>query len=76
MSAEEHLSGRRLSAGVGDSKESVTMVRQADGAASSICTENTVLALLASGYIRDEIRGRALMLSGEEDANRRTISKS
>jgi HTH-type transcriptional regulator, sugar sensing transcriptional regulator len=61
IGAEERLSGRRLSAVVGDSKESVTVVREAGGAATSIWTENIVLALLASEYIREQITGRALI---------------
>jgi HTH-type transcriptional regulator, sugar sensing transcriptional regulator len=63
ISAEERLGGRRLSAVVGDSRESVTSVRTAAGSANCIWTENPVLALLASEYIREEIMGRALINS-------------
>jgi sugar-specific transcriptional regulator TrmB len=61
ISAEERLSGKRLSAVVGDARESVTAVAQASGAAHGIWTENSVLALIASEYIREEIMGRALI---------------
>jgi HTH-type transcriptional regulator, sugar sensing transcriptional regulator len=65
-SAEERLSGRRLSAVVGDSKESVTTVFQPRGTITTIWTENIVLALLATEYIR-------AMLKAEDDVNRRNI---
>jgi sugar-specific transcriptional regulator TrmB len=61
ISAEERLSGRRLCALVGDARESVTAVIQPAGAVSGIWTENGVLALLATEYIREEIMGRALI---------------
>jgi HTH-type transcriptional regulator, sugar sensing transcriptional regulator len=63
VSAEERLGGRRLSALVADSQESVTTVSTPAGTASCILTENRVLALLASEYIREEIMGRALINS-------------
>jgi HTH-type transcriptional regulator, sugar sensing transcriptional regulator len=61
ISAEERLAGRRLCALVGDARESVTAVIQPTGDASGIWTENGVLALLATEYIREEIMGRALI---------------
>ncbi len=63
ISAEERLGGRRLSAVVGDFRESVTCVRMPSGAASCIWTENSVLALLASEYVREEVMGRTLINS-------------
>jgi HTH-type transcriptional regulator, sugar sensing transcriptional regulator len=68
VSAEERLSGRRLSAVVGDSKESVTTVSQPTGTITTIWTENIVLALLATEYIREEIMGRALINAMGEPA--------
>jgi sugar-specific transcriptional regulator TrmB len=61
ISAEERLSGRRLCALVGDARESVTAVTQPTGAVGGIWTENGVLALLVTEYIREEIMGRALI---------------
>jgi HTH-type transcriptional regulator, sugar sensing transcriptional regulator len=61
ISAEERLAGKRLSAVVGDARESVTAVTQASGAAQGIWTENGVLGLIAREYIREEIMGRALI---------------
>jgi len=63
IGAEERLGGRRLSAVVGDCRESVTCVRMPGGAASCIWTQNSVLALLASEYIREEVMGRTLINS-------------
>jgi HTH-type transcriptional regulator, sugar sensing transcriptional regulator len=59
ISAEERLSGRRLCALVGDARESVTAVIQPTGAVGGIWTENGVLALLVTEYLREEIMGRA-----------------
>ena len=61
IGAEERLSGRRLCALVGDARESVTAVIQPTGAVGGIWTENGVLALLVTEYIREEIMGRALI---------------
>jgi sugar-specific transcriptional regulator TrmB len=61
ISAEERLSGRRLCAIVGDARESVTAVIQPTRAVGGIWTENGVLALLVTEYIREEIMGRALI---------------
>jgi HTH-type transcriptional regulator, sugar sensing transcriptional regulator len=61
ISAEERLSGRRLCALVADARECVTAVIQPTDVVSGIWTENGVLALLVTEYIREEIMGRALI---------------
>jgi HTH-type transcriptional regulator, sugar sensing transcriptional regulator len=61
ISAEERLSGRRLCALVADARECVTAVIRPTGEVSGIWTENPVLALLVTEYIREEIMGRALI---------------
>lgn len=67
ISAEERLGGKRLTAVVRDSRESVTAIFEANGA-HGIWTENAVLSVLATEYIREEIMGRTIIDALGEDA--------
>lgn len=67
QSAQERLDGRRLSALIRDHSE--TAIAEFTGKEHDQCiwTQNTVLALLATEYVKEEIMGRSLISAlGEE----------
>ncbi len=67
QSAQERLGGRRLSVVVVDSQETVVVEFTGQHHDQGIWTHNSVLALLAVEYVKEEIMGRCLINElGEE----------
>jgi hypothetical protein len=66
-SAQERLGGRRLSVLVGDHCETAVAEFTDHGSNEGIWTQNTVVALLATEYVKEDIMGRTLINElGEE----------
>lgn len=61
MSAQERLGGRRLTVLVVDRKEAVVAELAGGGSSEGIRTENRVMSLLATEYVKDEIMGMTLI---------------
>lgn len=61
MSAQERLGGRRLTVLVVDRKEAVVAEITGGGSGEGIRTENRVMSLLATEYVKDEIMGMTLI---------------
>lgn len=61
MSAQERLGGRRLTVLVVDRKEAVVAELTGGGSGEGIRTENRVMSLLATEYVKDEIMGMTLI---------------
>lgn len=61
MSAQERLGGRRLTVLVIDRKEAVVAELTGGGSGEGIRTENRVMSLLATEYVKDEIMGMTLI---------------
>jgi sugar-specific transcriptional regulator TrmB len=67
QSAQERLGGRRLSMLIGDRQEACVAEFTASGSGQGIWTRNTVIALLATEYVKEDIMGRSLINElGEE----------
>jgi sugar-specific transcriptional regulator TrmB len=67
QSAEERLGGRRLSVLIGDRRETAVAEFAEHGSNQGIWTQNTVIALLATEYVKEDIMGRSLINElGEE----------
>jgi HTH-type transcriptional regulator, sugar sensing transcriptional regulator len=67
QSAQERLGGRRLSVLIGDRQETCVAEFTASGNGQGIWTQNTVVALLATEYVKEDIMGRSLINElGEE----------
>jgi sugar-specific transcriptional regulator TrmB len=67
QSAQERLGGRRLSVLIGDRRETCVAEFTASGNGQGIWTQNTVIALLATEYVKEDIMGRSLINElGEE----------
>ena len=67
ISAQERLEGRRLCALVADRKETITAELTGSKQDQGIWTQNRVISLLATEYIKEEIMGRCLINElGEE----------
>ncbi|QBD75610.1 TrmB family transcriptional regulator [Ktedonosporobacter rubrisoli] len=66
-SAQERLNGRRLSVLVSDNEETAVAELTGSGHDQGIWTHNSVVALLATEYVKEEIMGRSLIsVLGEE----------
>jgi sugar-specific transcriptional regulator TrmB len=66
-SAQERLDGRRLSVLIGDHRETAVAEFAGYRDDQGIWTQNTVIALLATEYVKEEIMGRTLINAlGEE----------
>ena len=61
MSAQERLGGRRLTVLVVDRKEAVVAELTGGDSGEGIRTENRVMSLLATEYVKDEIMGMTLI---------------
>lgn len=61
MSARERLGGRRLTVLVVDRREAVVAELTGRGSGEGIRTENRVMSLLATEYVKDEIMGMTLI---------------
>lgn len=61
MSARERLGGRRLTVLVVDRREAVVAELTGGGSGEGIRTENRVMSLLATEYVKDEIMGMTLI---------------
>ncbi len=61
MSAQERLGGRRLTVLVVDRKEAVVAELAGGNSGEGIRTENRVMSLLATEYVKDEIMGMTLI---------------
>ena len=61
MSAQERLGGRRLTVLVVDRKEAVVAELAGGSSGEGIRTENRVMSLLATEYVKDEIMGMTLI---------------
>jgi HTH-type transcriptional regulator, sugar sensing transcriptional regulator len=67
QSAQERLGNRRLSVLVGDREETTVAELIGNNRDQGIWTQNTVLSLLATEYVKEEIMGRCLINElGEE----------
>jgi hypothetical protein len=67
QSAQERLGGRRLSVVIGDARESAIAEFTTHGNDQGIWTRNTVIALLATEYVKADIMGHGLINElGEE----------
>lgn len=66
-SAQERLGGRRLSVLIGDRRETAVAEFTEHGNNEGIWTQNPVIALLATEYVKEDIMGRSLINElGEE----------
>jgi sugar-specific transcriptional regulator TrmB len=61
QSAQERLGNRRLSVLIGDRQETAIAEIAESGTAHGIWTQNAVLSLLATEYVKEEIMGRCLI---------------
>ncbi len=61
QSAQERLGNRRLSVLIGDRQETGIAEIEKNGTAHGIWTQNTVISLLATEYVKEEIMGRCLI---------------